>query len=99
MPIPKPESNWQRHYHSDRASLRRGEVTITRRGSRVLVACPYREDFIAGARGILDWKWRGAVKVWSFPTSEMSEVRDLIDHIFGREWVPQWMQDWRGDHA
>ena len=86
---------WQKHYHSDPASLKRGEVTITRRGSRVLVAAPFNEDFRREAKRILGWRWRGAAKVWSFPVIETGELRELIAHVYGPRWVPTWMQEWR----
>jgi hypothetical protein len=84
---------WQRHYHSDPASLGRGEVTVSRRGTRIIVAAPYDEAFRTGARGIDGVSWRGAVKVWTFPRAEWEKVRDLIVDVFGVQWIPEWMRE------
>jgi len=82
---------WQRHYHSDPASLARGEVTITRRGKRIIIACPYQEAFKLGARSIAGASWRGSIRVWSFPTAQRGAVRDLVARVFGGQWLPDWL--------
>ena len=76
-----------RHYH------KRGEVRVISRGTRILVAAPYNEEFRQRARMVYDNHWRAAVKVWSFPMNKLGEVRDAIDAVYGREAVPQWMRE------
>lgn len=89
-------SPWQKHYHSDANSIKRGEVTITRRGSRVLVAAPYDERFRLGAHAIVGARWKRSIRVWSFPITECFEVCKLINEVFGGNWIPAWLSEMGG---
>lgn len=88
-------SPWRSHYRSDDKSIAMGLVTITRRGSRVLIAAPFNEDFRREIKGIPGSSWRGNIQLWSVPETGIGELRDLIGHVYGPRWVPTWMQEWR----
>lgn len=77
-----------------RQSLTRGQqlIQVTREKNAVHIVCPYSETFREGIR-LLGGRWLRRSEVWTLPASELGELRDLLEVVYGAEKVPEWMRE------
>ncbi len=62
-------------------------VVVEISADRLVVACPYNEDFVTRAKN-LGGKWNAGKKVWEFDPRFDSQVRDLLWDIYSLDGRP-----------
>lgn len=80
---------WESYWANKKAARERlrqaGGITVKVVSSRLHVATPYSDEFLAGARE-LGGRWRKRSHVWSFSVNAEPAVRALVESIWPGKW-------------
>lgn len=60
------------------------DITITLKATKIYVASPYNEDFVAAARELAG-KFDATTKAWVFDARDEPRVRELLVRIYGSD--------------
>lgn len=80
--------HWNRKRAQRTNTLMRGEVSITAKGTRYHLVCPYNEHLVGTLKRIGGW-WRPRSGIWSLPTSAREPLRSTLRAHFQASQLPE----------